>query len=396
MSTQQQSLSAKAGQPSSIFTTGLALFSMFFGAGNLIFPLLIGKSVGENVWFAILGLSLTAVIVPFLGLGAMVLFQGDYRRFFGRIGKIPGLGLLLLLQLILGPLGVIPRLVTLMHAMAKPYLNMPLIVFSILITGIIFVGSFRRHWFIGLLGKILTPVLLLSLTALVFFSLTDGSSFQAVGTSPNSCFLQGLLGGYNTMDLIAAFLFATVILPHFHKETALEHPQQRHRSLLRKIFFSSLIAASLLLLTYIGLCLVSAKHGWTLDAACPAEQMLSAIAIKLLGPVGGFIAAVAVITACLTTAMVLVPIFADYLSKDLCKDKLSSQASLIITLVATTLVASMGFGNIAAFLGPILQIVYPGLILLSLLNLLHSLYGYQMVKLPVFFALVASAIIYFR
>lgn len=395
MSTQQQSLSAETEKSSSIFTTGLALFSMFFGAGNLIFPLLIGKSVGDQVWFAILGLALTAVAVPLLGLSAMILFQGDYRRFFGRLGKVPGFSLLLLLQLILGPFGVIPRLITLMHALAQPYLNISLVPFSVLMVGVIFACSLRRHWLIGLLGKILTPILLLALLALVWFSLIDESAFHSVSISPHRSFLEGVLGGYNTMDLIAAFLFAAVILPHFHKETSLVHPSQRQRLLLKKMFSSSLIAASLLLLTYIGLCLISAKYGSILDAACPPEQMLSAIALQLLGPAGGLVAAVAVITACLTTALVLVSIFADYLSKDICKDKMHPLVALVLTLVATTLFASLGFGNIAIFLGPILQIVYPGLILLTLLNLFHSLYGYQMVKIPVFFAFATSAIIYF-
>ncbi len=366
---------------SSLFTTGLALFSMFFGAGNLIFPLLIGKSVGQNVWFAISGLGLTAVVIPFLGLAAMVLFQADYNRFFGRFGKIPGMLLLLLLQLILGPFGVIPRLVALMHATVEPYLfGMPLMMFSILIAVVIFGCSFKRQKLIGFLGAYLTPILLLSLAALVFFGLSDGASLNPVSPPARDSFMQGLLGGYNTMDLIAAFLFATVILPHFQQESELEHPMQRRRSLLKKMLFSSLIAASLLFLTYIGLCLISAHHGWRLDPSYPPEQMLGAIAIKLLGPVGGCIAAVAVFTACLTTAITLSSIFADYLRKDLCKEKISPTLALILTLVIVTLFASLGFGGISAFLNPIVQIVYPGLILLTFLNLLHYLYLHRAVK----------------
>jgi LIVCS family branched-chain amino acid:cation transporter len=396
MSIQPESLPATKTRQSSLFTTGLALFSMFFGAGNLIFPLLIGKSVGGNVWFAIAGLGLTAVIVPFLGLAAMVLFQADYRSFFGRIGKVPGGLLFLLLQLILGPFGVIPRLITLMHAIMGGYLaNMALILFSVFTVVLIFCCSFKRQQLIGFLGAILTPILLLSLAALVFFGLAKEASLPLVPSPAGESFFQGLLGGYNTMDLIAAFLFATVVLPHFQKETDLERPMQRQRSLLRKIFFSSLIAAALLFLTYVGLCLISARHGSALDPAHLPEQMLNAIAVKLLGPAGGCIAAVAVFTACLTTAITLSSIFADYLRKDLCKGKISPTFALILTLAITTLFANLGFGGIAVFLGPILQIVYPGLILLTILNLFHSLYGYRMIKLPVFLTFVGSTIFYF-
>lgn len=396
MSIQPQSLPAQKIRQSGFFTAGLALFSMFFGAGNLIFPLLIGKAVGSNVWFAIFGLGVTAVIVPFLGLGAMVLFQADYHRFFGRLGKVPGMLLLLVLQLLLGPFGVIPRLVTLMHATLSSYLfDMPLVVFSILAAFLIFGCSFQRKRLIGFLGAVLTPLLVLSLTALVFFGLTGDSSVSPVTSAAEDSFLQGLVGGYNMMDLISAFLFATVVLPHFQKETELEHPTQRRRSLMKKMVFSSLIAGALLFLTYVGLCLISARHGASIDPAQPQEQMLSTIAVRLLGPAGGCIAKMAVVLACLTTMMTLVAIFADYLQKDLCKKKISSPLAVVVTLAITTLFANLGFGGIAAFLGPIVQIVYPGLILLTLLNIFHSLYGYRLVKWPVFLTFGATAVHYF-
>ncbi|MBS0652582.1 MAG: branched-chain amino acid transport system II carrier protein [Verrucomicrobia bacterium] len=396
MTIQQQTLPVTNLKQTSLLTTGLALFSMFFGAGNLIFPLLIGQSVGCNAWYAISGLAVTAVVVPFLGLAAMVLFQGDYSRFFGRIGKVPGLMLLLMLQLILGPFGVIPRLVTLMHAMASPYLfDMSLLSFSVLSGVVLFAFSFKREWLINFLGAILTPVLLVALAALMFFGLLDGSSAPAVDALPMTSFFEGLLGGYNTMDLIAAFLFATVILPHFQKETAHDNPEAGQKSILKKMGLSSLIAASLLLATYVGLCLIAARHAPAAGNACPPEQLLNVIAVKLLGPAGGCIAAIAVMTACLTTAMTLASIFADYLRKDICKEKISPAWALVATLAVTTVFANLGFSGIAAFLGPILQVVYPGLILLTVLNLFHALYGYRMVKLPVFLAFGFSGMIDF-
>lgn len=395
MSIKETILSAKKTQKSTIITTGLALFSMFFGAGNLVFPILIGKTVGDNTWYAILGLGVTAVIVPFIGLAAMVLFGGDLNRFFGRIGKIPGILLLLLLQLILGPFGVIPRLVTLMHAMAKPYLfDLSLMSFSVIAGIVIFFCSFKRQYLIKLIGTILTPIKLISLAALVALGLTGISSTSPEHPPAWDSFMQGFIGGYNTMDLIAAFLFATVILPHFQKEAQLENPEQNKRVILRKMFFASLIAASLLLLTYIGLSWISSYHSWTLDASYRPEELLGAIAFKVLGPIGGGIAAIAVVMACLTTAITLVSIFADYLQKDLCKEKIHPTVALIGTLFAAMLFANLGFGGILAFLGPILQVVYPGLILLSVLNILYSLYGFQKVKIPVF-AVFALALICF-
>jgi LIVCS family branched-chain amino acid:cation transporter len=374
-------------------TIGLALFSMFFGAGNLIFPLLIGKSVGQAAWYAIAGLAISAVFVPFLGLSTMVLYRGSYRDFFGRLGAVPGTLLLLLLQMILGPFGVIPRLVTLMHAMTKPFFAVSPFVFSIALAGLIFACCYRRQRLIAFLG-ILTPLLLLGLATLVGLGLTSGVSYSPNPPDATSSFLEGLIGGYNTMDLIAAFMFATAILPYFQREMQVEQPKVRQELLFKKMAFPTAIAAGLLFLTYVGLSFVSAYHGWTLDPSLPSETMLSSIAIKLLGHTGGAIAAITVILACLTTATSLAAIFADYLQKEICRDKISAPLALTITLAITTLFANLGFSGIAAFLGPVLQIVYPGLILLTVLNLLHVLYGFKPVKWPVFLAFAASAVSY--
>jgi LIVCS family branched-chain amino acid:cation transporter len=276
-----------------------------------------------------------------------------------------------------------------MHAMAKPYLfDIPITAFSVLAVFTIFLCSVRRQNLIGLLGAILTPILLLSLGALLFLGFWNAGSVNPSTASSLESFQMGLFGGYNTMDLIAAFLFATVILPHFKKE------ERGDDVIKRKILFSSLIAAGLLLITYIGLAWISSYHAAGLDKNYPPEELLGAIAFKILGPAGGLIAAVAVIMACFTTAITLTTIFADYLQKDLCKGKIKPTIALGATLLITMLFANLGFSGIAAFLGPVLQIVYPGLILLSALNLLHSLYGLKMVRTPVF-VVFALAMIYF-
>jgi LIVCS family branched-chain amino acid:cation transporter len=389
-----QAISIKKRKISSQLMLGFALFSMFFGAGNLIFPLLIGKSVGGMSWYAIAGLLLTAVITPFLGLATMVLFRGDYDQFFSRIGKIPGFGLLLLLQLILGPFGVIPRLVTLMHAMLKPYFfEASPLVFGLFIGSIILVCSYNRQRLISFLGG-LTPFLLFGLTLLIFLGIANGAAFAPDAPSAKESFLAGLMGGYNMMDLIAAFMFATVILPHFKQELAIENPEESRSQVLKKMAIPIGIGASLLFLTYTGLCFVSAYHGWTLNASLPPEQLLSVIATRILGPIGGLIAALTVVLACLTTAITLTAIFAEYLRKDICQEKISTSNALLITLGITVCISSLGFGSIAALLGPILEIVYPGLILFTVLNLLHILYGWRHVKWPVLTTFAASALMY--
>jgi len=106
---------------SNTLSTGLAMFSMFFGAGNVVFPLAMGQYAQDKNFFAILGLLITAVGVPFLGLMSMTLFDGDYRKFFGRIGKIPGFIIALAIMALIGPFGAMPRVIALSYSTAKNF-----------------------------------------------------------------------------------------------------------------------------------------------------------------------------------------------------------------------------------------------------------------------------------
>src|SRR5665647_1655937 len=94
---------------SPIIATGLAMFSMFFGAGNVVFPLALGQIAQDKNFFAILGMLVTAVGVPFAGLIAMTLFNGDYRKFFARMGAVPGFIVVAIIMGLIGPFGAIPR-----------------------------------------------------------------------------------------------------------------------------------------------------------------------------------------------------------------------------------------------------------------------------------------------
>src|ERR1700729_2091169 len=98
---------------------GLAMFSMFFGAGNIIYPLAVGQYAGDKNLFAMMGLILTAAVMPIAGVIAMILFDGDYRKFFGRLGRIPGFLLALTTISLLGPLGSSPRCIALAYTTLK-------------------------------------------------------------------------------------------------------------------------------------------------------------------------------------------------------------------------------------------------------------------------------------
>ncbi len=107
---------------SHIISAGLAIFSMLFGAGNLIYPLMVGQESGNLVFFGMFGFLLTAVILPVAGLIGIILFDGDYQTFFKRLGEIPGELLLGACMLVIGPIVAIPRITTVSHIMIAPFI----------------------------------------------------------------------------------------------------------------------------------------------------------------------------------------------------------------------------------------------------------------------------------
>jgi LIVCS family branched-chain amino acid:cation transporter len=375
-------------QKVNIFLTGMALFSMFFGAGNIVFPLILGRISGNETPFTILGFVLSAVAFPFLGLIAMMLYGGDLSLFLKRLGKWPAFAFLLIFQLTQGPVGCMPRLVTLMHASIKPYFpEISLLLGSILICTIIFLLTFRPQKIVDLLGTILTPVLLGSLAILILFGMLNAPEVQTVTEGSTHYFLSGMKGGYQTMDLIGALLFATVILPHLSQGLSSFPKEAAKKIIQRRMVKASLIAAALLMVTYIGLCSIASHHALVLHSGVAPEELFQTIAVKILGTSGGVIAAIAIFLACLTTAISLAAIFSQYLRENLCKNKISPLASLIITLLVTGMLANLGFAGIAKFVGPVLEILYPSVIILCVFNIAYSLYRVEPIQTPVFFTL---------
>lgn len=381
-------------QNSGVIAAGLALFSMFFGAGDLIWPLILGGQAGDKNLFAMLGLLITGVSLPLLGLIAMMLFEGDYRSFFGRIGRGPSLVLIFFIMAILGPFGTIPRAITLSYATLKPYIpfEMSLIAFSIASSVLILAFTLRPQKVIDLLGLVLTPILLLSLGAILAMGLWDPPQPSSIELVPSAAFSNGLQVGYNTLDLIASFIFAPLVMSHFITDRSVPHTIETRREMFKKMVKASCIAAGLLTLMYIGLTYVSSFYTPYLNPEHLPEERLSAIAMLLLGPKGAFISCIAVAMACLTTAIPVVSIFADYIREDLLPQKRSNLFPLLATLGLSIGITNLGFMGIAQMLSPMLQILCPGLIMLSLLNIFHKLYETRVPKVPVFATFALSTL----
>jgi LIVCS family branched-chain amino acid:cation transporter len=379
---------------SGVIIAGLALFSMFFGAGDLIWPLILGGTAGDKNFYAMVGLLISGVSLPLLGLIAMMLFKGDWRGFFGQTGKIPGIILIFIIQAILGPFGSLPRLITLSFASLKTYMPgfVTLPVFSILSCIIVYLFTIKRHRVVDIMGIILSPLLLVSLGAILIVGFIHPPAATLVSFTPKEAFFSGLNVGYNTLDLIASFIFAPLVLAYFITEKK-EDSLQEARSAFKKMSKACLLAAGLLATMYFGLTYVASYYTPYLPTHAP-EERLAAISLYLLGSKGALFSCMTIALSCLTTAIPISAISASYIHEDLSRKKINLPLATAIALGLSSVVANMGFMGIAAMLSPVLQMLCPGLIILSILNILHKLYEMRMRKLPVYAAFALSTIGY--
>lgn len=374
-----------------VIAAGLALFSMFFGAGDLLWPLILGGEVGDKNFYGMLGLLVTGVGLPLLGLTAMMLFEGDFRTFFKQTGRIPGIVLIFIVQAILGPFGSIPRLIALAHATLKPYMPefVTLSIFSILAAGVVFLFAMKKSRIINVMGLLLCPILLLCLGSIIVLGFLNPPPQPVSSLDVRESFFYGLHVGYNTLDLVASFIFAPLVLTYFVSDNKEVSAQDNRRQMFKKMFKASLLAGSLLAAMYVCLTYLASFYTPILPAHVP-EERLAMISMHLLGKNGALFSCLAVAMACLTTAIPISIISAEYIHKDFMKSKGKFNVALAIALGLSLGVANLGFMGIAKALSPVLQILCPGLIILSVLNILHKLYEMRMRRLPVFAAFAVS------
>ncbi len=349
----------------STLVVGLAFFSMFFGSGNLIFPLMLGAQYESLFYMSALGFIITAVLLPTLGILAMVPAQGQYEKLFTNLLPERYYRFFFLIVLIFWiPLGSGPRCVVLAHASINKYFayTPPLWLFSLTFLAIVYACVQSRAKIITILGKVLTPALLFSIFAIVVTSFFSGD-INISAADPTKVFLSSIVDGYYTQDLIAAVFFSSAIVSMLNFET------HDHKLAIKKTWQGGLIAVVLLTILYTALMAASAVHAELLRGLS-GEQLVSTLAHIALGGTFGGLSSVAVSLACLTTEIALVIVFADFLNHHFIHTK--RHYALILTLVLVWVMAQLEFGGIMAIIAPAMQVIYPLLFILVLRCLWRS------------------------
>lgn len=370
-----------------ILTAGFAMFSMFFGSGNLVFPLLVGKESLDQFPIAILGFVVTAVFMPFLGLIGMILFDGNYRDYFNKMGKIPALVLIAIILMLIGPFGVVPRCITVAYGginLLMPDLSFAL--FSLVFCSIIIACIWTKSRIVDIIGIFLTPFKLGGIVILILFGLWFGAPAEASTLSTSHAFSNAILKGYQTMDLMAAFFFSSAIVYYLRNHLT---AKDDHKTLIKMSIAASLIGALLLTLVYIGFVGLGAKYAPYLQDAQP-EHLLVAIGGQALGYFARPIIAIILAVGCLATAIILSTLFVDFLETDVAKERLSRAQSIFITMAISFAISLLGFSKLMVVLGTILDVAYPALIALAIMNIVSKLTSYNHTQLAFWSVLAIS------
>jgi len=189
------------------------------------------------------------------------------------------------------------------------------------------------------------------------------------------------------MDLLAAFFFSAFIISHLKNHKSVEEEEHSLPIFIK----SSLLGAGLLSIVYSLLVLLGSAYSDQL-ATIPPQEMLGFIAEAALGHLAAPLVCIAVILACFTTAVVLTSLFADFLKKEVTKDKINNPVAIITTLVIAFSTSTLEFSGIAKVLGPILEVIYPALIVLTVLSIFNKIWGWTTVRSPIAIAFILKLI----
>jgi LIVCS family branched-chain amino acid:cation transporter len=349
-------------------TAGFAIFSMFFGSGNLVFPIKLGVENPETILPSTIGLIITGVIVPFIGLYGIILYKGYSGKYFNYIGDKFAKFLIFLMLALLGPFGVIPRCITVAFGgMKLVFPDISEYVFGVFFCLTIYYMLVNRVGLIQILGKFLSPLLVIGLMIIIIAGLFDSPSIvdNIKPFTQLDSFAIGILTGYHTMDLLAAFFFGVSISIYLDKKKKIYNLNKKE--VLHISILSSLVGGLLLITVYTGFIYLGGKYSFDL-VEVPPERLMVYLADITLGGIARPVSAVTIFVACFTTAIVLSQIFCSYVEENIIKKrtKIALQGSILVSFI----ISLLGFATISIYLASILNILYPALISIAVLNLI--------------------------
>ncbi|PHM69608.1 branched-chain amino acid transport system II carrier protein [Xenorhabdus kozodoii] len=349
-----------------IWALGFMTFALFVGAGNIIFPPMVGLQAGENVWISAAGFLLTAVGLPVITVIALAKVGGGIEALSAPIGKTAGLILATICYLAVGPLFATPRTATVSFEVGIAPLtgtgDLPLLIYSVIYFVLAVLISLYPGKLLDSVGHILAPIKIVALAILGVAAVLwpAGGSVPATETYREIPFSNGFVNGYLTMDTLAAMVFGIVIV-----NAARSRGVEASSLLTRYAMWAGLIAGLGLTLVYLSLFKLGEGSGTLVPTADTGAVILHAYVQNIFGNYGSFFLAILIFIACMVTAVGLTCACAEFFSLYL---PLSYRTLVLLLGTFSMLVSNMGLSHLIKFSIPVLTAIYPPCIVLILLS----------------------------
>lgn len=349
-----------------ILALGFMTFALFVGAGNIIFPPMVGVQAGEHVWTAAGGFLITAVGLPVLTVIALARVGGGIDALSSPIGKVAGLVLATVCYLAVGPLFATPRTATVSFEIGIAPLAgdgaMPLFIYSLIYFALVILISLYPGKLLDTVGHILAPLKIIALAVLGVAAMLwpAGGEIPAVDAYQTAAFSNGFVNGYLTMDTLGALVFGIVIV-----NAARSRGIEEAGLLTRYTMLAGIIAGIGLTLVYLALFRLGSGSGHLVPAGANGATILHAYVQHTFGGAGSLFLGALIFIACMVTAVGLTCACAEFFAQLL---PLSYRALVFILGGFSMLVSNLGLSHLIQLSIPVLTAIYPPCIALVVLS----------------------------
>ena len=371
-------MSSKKISTGEMVAIGLMLFALFFGAGNLIFPPALGQASGTNFWPAIIGFLLTGVGLPLLGVLAIGLSGHDHlQSMANKINPVFSVVFTVILYLSIGPFFAIPRTATVSYEIGiTPFFGgspVILLIYSIVFFVVVGWLSLNPAKIVDRVGKLMTPALLIFLLILLIATFVNpiNQPSAPIGDYIDNSFFKGFQEGYLTMDTLASLVFGIIVINAIKAKGITDK-----KSIAITTIKSSLIAAACLGIIYLGLGYLGSTTNFAAGEANNGPAILTEAAAVHFSVYGNIILGLAILFACLTTAIGLITSCASYF-QSLFPRFTYKQLAIGFTVFSAA-VANIGLDQLITISVPVLVAIYPLAIVLIFLTFAEPLFKGRM------------------
>lgn len=355
-----------------VLVAGFAIFSFIFGSGNVVFPLVLGNAAGSSMMYSIFGWTLSTTLIPLLGFFGSFLFDGDNKKYMAPLGKYVSFGLMLIIMLLVGPTGVTPRGVNVAYGafyVVNPGMNETL--FNFVFCAITLWLAWNPAKIVEIIGKVFTPIKLGGIALIALMALVLGPKLIDIPASAfevKDIFSNSFKTGFQTMDLLAAFLTASMIFKYLRN--AVKEIGLSEKSIFKFSAASCIVGGVALAAVYAGLIIVGAQYSLLLDGV-PDTSLLSRVAEISMGGAALWSVATIISVSCLATNIALTSVFTEFVHTDILRGRGNKKTILVIVSAITFGSSLLGFEKLCGLLGAVLEYLYPLLIVFVVMRIIY-------------------------